>query len=255
MVLPAGLQVLYPTTTAEGFLVREATSPAPNQPRLLDRVRATIRARHYSRRTEKAYVAWIRRFILFHHKRHPTEMGGAEVTQFLSALATEDDEWLTRLNVLQLHDCTSRLKMFTELTPSDVDLPAFQAQADELRGRIAARTYFGALPQRRRQHLLKGDNAFLLSHDELLRRMNEDVGEFRGMYRFLSFHVHNLPVAFYRMGEREQGRGVESDWEKNNIAMVLEFAARPIKRATREMRDLFPDLQIIEPPSPVDANT
>ena len=69
--------------------MREATSPAPNQPRLLDRVRATIRARHYSRRTEKAYVAWIRRFILFHRKRHPTEMGGAEVTQFLSALAVD----------------------------------------------------------------------------------------------------------------------------------------------------------------------
>jgi hypothetical protein len=38
---------------------------------------------------EKAYVAWIRRFILFHRKRHPTEMGGAEVTQFLSALAVD----------------------------------------------------------------------------------------------------------------------------------------------------------------------
>ncbi len=85
----AGLRVPYPTTAAAGFLVREATSPAPNQPRLLDRVRAAIRARHYSRRTEKAYVAWIRRFILFHHKRHPAEMGGAEVTQFLSALVVD----------------------------------------------------------------------------------------------------------------------------------------------------------------------
>ena len=84
-----GLRVLYPTTTAVGPLVREATSPAPNQPRLLDRVRMTIRARHDSRRTEKAYVAWIRRFILFHRKRHPAEMGGAEVTQFLSALAVD----------------------------------------------------------------------------------------------------------------------------------------------------------------------
>jgi hypothetical protein len=49
----------------------------------------TLRARHGSRRTEKAYVAWIRRFILFHGKRHPSEMGGAEVTQFLSALAVQ----------------------------------------------------------------------------------------------------------------------------------------------------------------------
>jgi integron integrase len=58
-------------------------------PRLLDRVRALLRARHYSSRTEKSYVAWIRRFILFHGKRHPDELGEPEITSFLSALATE----------------------------------------------------------------------------------------------------------------------------------------------------------------------
>jgi integron integrase len=57
------------------------------EPRLLDRVRAAVRMRHYSRRTEKAYAAWIRRFIVFHQKRHPREMGAAEVTAFLSSLA------------------------------------------------------------------------------------------------------------------------------------------------------------------------
>ena len=48
---PASLRVVYPTTTGAGFLARETASPAPNRPRLLDRVRAAIRARHYSRRT------------------------------------------------------------------------------------------------------------------------------------------------------------------------------------------------------------
>ena len=58
-------------------------------PRLLDRVRNTMRLRRYSRRTERAYMQWIRRFILFHDKRHPSAMGRDEVTQFLSALAVE----------------------------------------------------------------------------------------------------------------------------------------------------------------------
>ena len=58
-------------------------------PRLLDRVRAELRTRHCSLRTEKAYVGWIRRFILFHGKRHPSEMGAEEITRFLSALAIE----------------------------------------------------------------------------------------------------------------------------------------------------------------------
>jgi integron integrase len=72
-------------------VVREAAAPGAPGPRLLDRVRATLRARHYSRRTEKAYVAWIRRFIFFHRKRHPLEMGAAEVTQFLSSLVVDQN--------------------------------------------------------------------------------------------------------------------------------------------------------------------
>ena len=56
-------------------------------PKLLDRVRTAIRVRHYSRRTEQAYVHWIRRFIVFHRKVHPSEMGAAEITAFVSWLA------------------------------------------------------------------------------------------------------------------------------------------------------------------------
>jgi integron integrase len=60
-----------------------------NPPRLLDQVRELIRIRHYSVRTEQAYVQWIRRFILFNGKRHPREMGAAELTAFLSDLAVQ----------------------------------------------------------------------------------------------------------------------------------------------------------------------
>jgi integron integrase len=61
----------------------------PAEPRLLDRLRAAIRLRHYSIRTEGAYVEWVRRFILFNGKRHPLEMGPGEVAAFLSYLAVE----------------------------------------------------------------------------------------------------------------------------------------------------------------------
>ncbi len=69
--------------------VHEATPTEPSKPRLLDRVRAALRLRHYSRRTEEAYVAWSRRYILFHGKRHPAEMGAPELTRFLSSLAID----------------------------------------------------------------------------------------------------------------------------------------------------------------------
>ena len=65
------------------------SSPQGSPPRLLDRVRAVLRARHYSPATEKSYVGWVRRFLAFHQFRHPQEMGAAEITEFLSYLATE----------------------------------------------------------------------------------------------------------------------------------------------------------------------
>lgn len=55
--------------------------------RLLDQLRHTLRRKHYSIHTEKAYVDWVRRFILFHHKRHPKDMGGPEIEAFLTHLA------------------------------------------------------------------------------------------------------------------------------------------------------------------------
>jgi integron integrase len=74
--------VPFPTPTSNGV---SALPP----PRLLDRVRAAIRARHYSFRTEKAYAAWIRRFIIFHGKRHPDDMGEPEIGAYLSHLAND----------------------------------------------------------------------------------------------------------------------------------------------------------------------
>src|SRR2546427_5933825 len=70
--------------------LREAHPPytGGQPPKLLDRVRQELRRRHFSPRTEEAYVGWIRRFILHHGKRHPAEMGEREVADFLSHLAT-----------------------------------------------------------------------------------------------------------------------------------------------------------------------
>lgn len=59
----------------------------PQPPRLFERVRLAIRGRHYSVRTEKAYLGWIRRFILFHGRRHPDVLGVPEVTAYLAHLA------------------------------------------------------------------------------------------------------------------------------------------------------------------------
>ena len=69
--------------------MQSENTPSPQPPKLLDLVRDRIRVKHYSIRTETQYVQWVRRFILFHGKRHPRDMGAPEVEAFLTHLAVE----------------------------------------------------------------------------------------------------------------------------------------------------------------------
>jgi integron integrase len=68
-----------------------AKPPGPPGPKLLDRLGHALRVRHYSPRTEKAYRFWVKRFILFHDKRHPVELGAPEIEAFLNHLAVDDE--------------------------------------------------------------------------------------------------------------------------------------------------------------------
>jgi integron integrase len=70
-------------------IVAPSNAAVTSSPRLLDRVRWLLRAKHYSIRTEEVYIDWIRRYIVFHGKRHPDEMGEKEISQFLTHLAVE----------------------------------------------------------------------------------------------------------------------------------------------------------------------
>jgi integron integrase len=77
-----------PNQVSQGAVLISPPSSAP-KPKLLDQVHQAIRTRHYSSKTEQSYVHWIKRFIFFHNKRHPAEMGEKEIAQFVSSLASE----------------------------------------------------------------------------------------------------------------------------------------------------------------------
>ena len=97
---------LYAASGAGLSIVREPHRlykivPPKSSPRLLDAVRQAIRTRHYSPQTEKAYVSWIRRFVRFHGKRHPREMGADEIRAFVSWLAVDHRVSVSRQNALR----------------------------------------------------------------------------------------------------------------------------------------------------------
>ena len=87
--------VRYPVERgrARPLAVGKPASEGASRPRLLDRLRGALRARHYSRRTEDAYVAWIRRYIIFHGKRHPVGMSvKADLVAYLEAVRAQHAE-------------------------------------------------------------------------------------------------------------------------------------------------------------------
>src|SRR5512145_199617 len=63
--------------------------PAPQEKKLLDQYREALRNRHYSLRTEKTYLSWVRQYILHHKKRHPRDMGVAEINDFITYLVNQ----------------------------------------------------------------------------------------------------------------------------------------------------------------------
>ena len=91
MADPAARRFSQPTNNPRNGIAQVAaiSLPTAQKPKLLDQVRQAIRTRHYSPRTEETYVHRIKRFIFFHNKRHPAEMGEKEIAQFLSSLASE----------------------------------------------------------------------------------------------------------------------------------------------------------------------
>src|SRR5512140_3356019 len=87
--------ILFPRNTAayplQQFHAILCKGDTMEKPKLLDVVRSRIRLKHMSRKTEEAYVYWIKRFILYFDKRHPREMGEHEVEKFLTHLAVEEN--------------------------------------------------------------------------------------------------------------------------------------------------------------------
>jgi len=92
-------------------------------PKLLDRVRQKIRYLHYSNKTEQAYSQWIRRYILFHGKRHPNEMGGEEISSFLNHLVNKENVSASTQN----QALTALIFLYKQVLNIDLgELPDFQ---------------------------------------------------------------------------------------------------------------------------------
>lgn len=165
-----------------------------------------------------------------------------EVRLALFYLAIEKcsgDEWNCRWNLFNLHDCTSRIRLFEAMPGAEEDLAGFQEQAADLRARLLGNPFFMRLPAKQRNRLINGGHAYLHSLEEIGSRAGIDVEAFRLMYRLFSNQAHSFPISFYRMGEQNRGRGVHSTAEEGYTLWCIELAVSLLNAARDEMKALF----------------
>lgn len=97
--------------------------------KLLEQVSDVIRLKHYSYKTEKSYINWIKRYILFHNKRHPREMGGKEIEEFLTYLTVEENVAASTQN----QALSAILLLYKEVLKQELDLQVDAVRAKRSR--------------------------------------------------------------------------------------------------------------------------
>jgi hypothetical protein len=156
----------------------------------------------------------------------------------------DEDEWRSRLNLMQLHDFYSRKKVFDDMAQEVGPSPESECRVlEDLTHKICSRKYFQSLGPKRQREFLRGDRSSFLNHEEILSRMG--VAEPRkqiAIWRWWSTYVHSFPMSYYRMAEQGRGVGVENRVDKGYMLAAMAAGTEFIEEATAGVRRLFPDI-------------
>lgn len=158
---------------------------------------------------------------------------------YLCAEECDEKEWECRWNIFNLHDCTSRIRMFTAIENNE-EVESLSQAADEIRERIRVNPFFGTLPEKKKKTALHGQSAYLFPLEDIAEKAGIEKAQFRWLYVLLSSHVHALPMSFFRIGE-ERGRGLPTPVEEGYTSICLSLASTFLVKTRDEVHSLFRD--------------
>ncbi|WP_188861306.1 DUF5677 domain-containing protein [Marinobacterium nitratireducens] len=158
---------------------------------------------------------------------------------YLCIESCSEDEWNCRWNVFNIHDCKSRMHLFSEFPEPPENIAGFEKQLNDLRERLRKNDFFISIPDNQKKQFLNGNKAYLSSLEDIASRAGVDLNTFRWLYKFLSSHVHGFPMSFYRMGVQDRGRGVLSDTEESYTSFCLSLVASLLNTSCDEMKKKF----------------
>lgn len=169
---------------------------------------------------------------------------------YLCTEKCSDDEWYFRWNLFNLHDCTSRIRMFDALGQAE-QVESFKEQAEELRDRLTSSPFFETIEPKQRKKLLHGQTAYLFPLEAIAESAGIERSVFQWLYILFSTHVHALPMSFYRLGGDypERGRGLPSEAEEGYSSLCLTLSATLLVATRDEVHELFEGLKLPGDPS------
>ena len=160
---------------------------------------------------------------------------------YLGIEQVAEDEWQCRWNIMCLHDCSARKRLFESLPEDDSpeQIAGFERQAGELRERLASNTHFASLQMGQQRRFLNGGESYMSLLEDIALRTGINIDQFRMFYRLLSSQAHALPMAFFRMDEGNRGRGVHSELEEGYIELIVSFCNVLLASSRDEMHERF----------------
>lgn len=198
---------------------------------------AAVRAVPFSRWVQSDHQEWGFN-VLACHARALLE-GNLYFHYFMQPTNDELDEGRARVTLLQLNDCTSRLKMFNGVDEQRV---WYEQQRLELQERLRSIPYFQNLPPAVQSQCLAGKKAWFLDRAQLVELIGMDKAGFDILWDLWSQHSHIHPVSFLRMEPNGRGTGLECDPDRIYLAMAMVVSAGILGDATDKIVEVFPDV-------------
>lgn len=150
------------------------------------------------------------------------------------------DEWSARLNVMHLNDCCRRIKVLDGVAdPAEVS--AFSTESENLRDRLRKNPWFSRLDQKLQKRLLSGDLLTITDRDDQIKALGWEKKYFDRIWVLLSQYTHVLTLSFYRMERNGRGTGIENDFDRSYIGMMLGTCAAALSDCVDLLVEAFPD--------------
>lgn len=144
------------------------------------------------------------------------------------------------VNVMHLYDCMKRVKILPHVL-SDEDIRGFQEQAKEITERLEQIEFFSRIEPKRKKELLAGKWMMITPQKELIANLEINQADFDFFWNYLSQYAHVLSFTFYRIEPNGRGTGLENDFDRDALCMVMAFCSGLLVAAVDRLVELFPD--------------